>query len=207
MIEDYSSGHEADVLQIPTTPVMPELAIARLKALLNRSNCYLEFGSGGSTILAAGVGVPITISIESDSIWLEAVEKAVAALRGECVLLHVDLGRTGDWGYPVSEDHWKQWYRYPFVGWELCKARRLSPDLVLIDGRFRLACFYASILFSAPGTIILFDDYTNRDHYHVAEQILPPSLFHDRMAEFVVPIIADRDAAWLALTKALTDLS
>ena len=80
MIDDYSTGHEANILKIPTSPVMPELAIARLKALLNRSNCYLEFGSGGSTMLAAEVGVPITISIESDSIWLEAVKKAVGAL-------------------------------------------------------------------------------------------------------------------------------
>jgi hypothetical protein len=40
----------------------------------------------------------------------------------------------------------------------------VKPDLVLINSRFRLACFMHSLLAADPGTPLLFDDYTNRHH-------------------------------------------
>jgi hypothetical protein len=47
---------------------------------------------------------------------------------------------------------------------------KISPDLVLIDGRFRVFCFLTSVKFAPVGTKILFDDYINRPFYHVVEE-------------------------------------
>jgi hypothetical protein len=49
----------------------------------------------------------------------------------------------------------------------------VKPDLVLIDGRFRLACFLHPLLAAAPGTPILFDDYTNRPPLPPGGGVLP----------------------------------
>jgi len=70
----------------------------------------------------------------------------------------------------------------------------VKPDLVLIDGRFRLACFFHSLLAAAPGTPILFDDYTNRPHYQLVEEFCPISETEGRQALFRVPAELDREA-------------
>jgi len=41
--------------------------------MLTASQCYLEYGSGGSTRLAASLDVPIIYSVESDQAFLNAV--------------------------------------------------------------------------------------------------------------------------------------
>lgn len=61
-----------------------------------------------------------------------------------------------------------------------------NPSLVLIDGRMRKACFAASLLNAESETTILFDDYSDRSHYHEVEQIVKPSLIIGRMAEFII---------------------
>ncbi len=190
---------------IPRAPHMPEAAVARLRSLLDGCRGYLEYGSGGSTVMAGELGAPFTVSVESDGDWLAALRPALDGAAGERILVHADIGPTGEWGHPVSEQHWRRWHAYPLLGWETCRVRGLVPDLVLIDGRFRRACFYASLLFAWPGTRILFDDYADRPTYHSVEDFLKPVALHDRMAEFVTPTSIDRDAVWRALIEATTD--
>ena len=192
-------------LAIPRTPHLPEAAVARLRGLLDGCRGYLEYGSGGSTVMAGEMRAPFTVSVESDGDWLAALRQALDGAAGERILLYADIGPTGEWGHPVSEAQWRSWHAYPLLGWETCRARGLVPDLVLIDGRFRRACLYASLLFAWPGTRILFDDYAGRPTYHPVEEILKPVALHDRMAEFVAPASIDRDAVWRALLEASTD--
>ena len=42
-----------------------------------------------------------------------------------------------------------------------------SPDAVLIDGRFRVACLLQAIIHCKPDCILLFHDFFDRSHYHV----------------------------------------
>ena len=42
---------------------MPREAVAALKKALGSPRCYLEYGSGGSTVLALRIGVPVIISV------------------------------------------------------------------------------------------------------------------------------------------------
>lgn len=193
-------------VSLPSAPRMPEPAVARLRQLLEKSSCYLEYGAGGSTVLANALGVPVSISVESDSAWLDVLRREMAVTPpAERVFLHADIGPTGEWGHPVNEDMWRSWHNYPLMGWKECAAHFLSPDLVLIDGRFRMACFYAAMIFARPGTIILFDDYADRPFYHGLERHLRPAALHDRMAEFEVPDRVSTDLLWLAFVDAITD--
>ena len=80
----------------------------------------------------------------------------------------IDVGDVADWGYPISFEKKQNFVKYANWFWEF----GLKPDLVVIDGRFRILCFLTSIKFASIGTQIIFDDYTNRPFYHVAEDFL-----------------------------------
>ena len=62
-----------------------------------------------------------------------------------------------------------------------------SPDVVLIDGRFRVACFLYALIHTKPGTVIIFDDYADRPEYHVVEEVISPVEVDQRQAKFVRP--------------------
>ena len=184
---------------------MPPEAVARLTEALRTSSCYLEYGSGGSTVLAASLNVAPLIAVESDKEWQKLVRNRLGGDSDQRFLLHADIGPTKSLGYPVSTEHWGKFHTYPMMPWDLCRARGLAPDLVLVDGRFRVACFLATILFARPGCVILFDDYAERPFYHLAARFAASPRMVGRMAEFRVPEALDRDAAWEALLRAVAD--
>ena len=64
---------------VPDAPYMPDRRAAHLAAALRASSCYLEYGAGGSTVLAARLGVADIVSVESDRAWLQRVEETLFA--------------------------------------------------------------------------------------------------------------------------------
>jgi hypothetical protein len=177
---------------------MPEEAIELLESEMRQSQCYMEYGSGGSTYLAASIPVPAVFSVESDPGWSKAVQSQVkkqeSSTRFE--MLHVDVGaKPKNWGTPENNDRVRDWPAYPLKIWSVMSEAGFSPDLVLIDGRFRVACFAASILYGKPGLTILFDDYVGRTpQYGAVETILKPAKTVSRMQVFVRPKRIDTPA-------------
>jgi hypothetical protein len=72
---------------------------------------------------------------------------------------------------------------HEYIDWIWHQEQR--PDCVLIDGRFRVACFLTSLLNADVGTSIIFDDYNDRRHYHVVEEVVPKIKESGRQAIFV----------------------
>jgi hypothetical protein len=100
----------------------------------------------------------------------------------------IDLGELGDWGYPSTYHHrFRNYVHSPL------QHSPVKPDLVLIDGRFRVACFLHSLLTAEAGTPILFDDYTNRPYYHLVEEFCPIEQTEGRQALFRLPEELDRE--------------
>lgn len=174
-------------------PHMPETERALLTEALRRAHTYLEFGMGGSTTLAAWLEVANIIAIESSQEWREKTAAEIARIdtSSQVVLLFADIGETGAWGFPSNLQHRAQWPNYYTDAWAAIRARSLSPDLVLVDGRFRVPCFLYSLLNLNPGAVILWDDYLDRPEYHVVEKYLAPNVCHGNMAMFVVPAAVD----------------
>lgn len=168
-------------------PHMPEPAIEALEAHLKTAKCYLEYGSGGSTVLAASLGVPAIYAVDTSVEWFEKVKDGIqrTGYAGKIELLHVNIGKTKKWGYPVDDRQATRWPRYFLEPWKLLREANLSPDVILVDGRFRVSCFLVSLAHARLGTTLLFDDYVGRKHYHLVEEILKPINYYDRMAEFV----------------------
>jgi hypothetical protein len=161
--------------------------LAAFKAAVKGASSYLEYGCGGSTILAANSGVKNIIAVDTSSEWAGAVRDAVAQVDGvRATIAHCDVGEVGDWGVPLSNARINDYHKYAVMPWYAAKKMGVVPGLVLVDGRFRVACFLYTLISARVGTAILFDDYGDRPGYHVVEQFCDLEEMHGRMGAFIV---------------------
>ncbi len=188
MVEGTEMG-EAEPLPGAGTdfkPVMwfPDEVKAHVQDRYRAAGCILEYGSGGSTVFAAGETTARILSIESDRDW---AAKVVAHLAKEGLdrpgveVRWVDVGPTGPWGKPRNAREWGKFHAYPMQPWQ---DDSLDPDLVLIDGRFRLGCLAAAALHCRRPMTVLIDDYQARPPYHRAEALIPRTRMIGHMAQF-----------------------
>jgi hypothetical protein len=164
---------------------MPVDETKALKNMIDEASIILEYGSGGSTIYGGKSNAKAIISTENDKKFLD---KVVAEYNKDGPLLvpiHVYVGETKMWGYPINKDYQHRWPEYPVAPWNMAKEKGIDPDTIIIDGRFRVACFLYSIGHAKPGTIIFWDDYVNRGSYHAVEDICKPRKTIGRAAVFI----------------------
>ncbi len=173
----------------PTTQMRPTLTLppaeaAAVAEAYSAATSILEYGSGGSTVLAAELPGKIIFSVESDANWSAGLQAWFDENPPvSTVHLHtVDIGPTGDWGTPINHRRWRRYHQYPLSVWD--RTDFAHPDVVLIDGRFRLACLLTVLHRITRPVVVLFDDYRNRTVYHRAETLVQPSSFIGRMARF-----------------------
>ncbi len=192
---------------IPDRPHFEAEGFELLQRRVRDARVYLEYGAGGSTILAAQLGAKEIHTVESDKSFLEAVRQRVTESRPDARIFpyYVDIGPTKRWGMPTDPTCATRWPQYCLAPWQGLLAAGSQPDLVLVDGRFRVACFLASMMFAGPGAVVLFDDYFNRENYHLVEKHFAPTSRAGRMAEFIVPADLDHRSVMLSLLPSLTD--
>lgn len=148
---------------LPNAPAMTDAEQQLFLRHLKQSKRYFEFGSGGSTVWAVEQGLTVN-GVESDPTWVNALQEKL----GEpCQVEVVDIGPTGDWGYPLEMAHSDKFPRYS----QAILEHDQPFDLILIDGRFRVACTMAAIQHIAKyqtqdSTLIFIHDFWNRPQYH-----------------------------------------
>ena len=173
---------------------LPEDEADALGAAYRAASVILEYGSGGSTALAADMGKRV-FSVESDAAWCAKMQAWFddRPEKGRVTLHYANIGRTRKWGMPVGADAFRSFPAYALSIWDHPEFEH--PDLVLIDGRFRPACLLATAFRISRPVTVLFDDYALRPAYHGIEEMFRPVALHGRMAEFQItptPFPADR---------------
>jgi hypothetical protein len=143
----------------------------------------LEYGSGGSTVLAAKLGQSV-ISVESDKAWADRLAAHLVKISDRARVHYADIGATAAWGMPVPPHEFHKFHTYALSVWD--RPDFEEPDLVLIDGRFRAACLVAVMLRAKRPTTVLVDDYAKRGYYHGVEQLARKEEMAGRMARFTV---------------------
>jgi hypothetical protein len=168
----------------PPDLTLPSAEAAAVAEAYASANIILEYGSGGSTVIAAEMDGKTIFSVESDASWVAGFQSWFAANKPKATVhLHVvDIGQTAEWGAPVSQRGWRRYHHYPISVWD--RDDFVHPDVVLIDGRFRLACFLTTLYRITRPITVLFDDYRNRPVYHRVETLVQPSTLIGRMARF-----------------------
>ena len=174
---------------------MPDAEAAVIRAAYAQAQVILEYGSGGSTVLAADLGKRVT-AVESDKAWAQMMRDWFAAHppTGHVEIIWADIGPTKEWGHPVDHSSWNSFARYPLDVWG--NPGFQHPDVVLVDGRFRMGCALAAAFRITRPVTLYFDDYTDRPRYHQIETFLgAPAAITGRMARFdltPMPVPADR---------------
>lgn len=121
---------------------------------------YLEFGAGTSTLIA-GLRAKRAVSVEGNQDWFlnTSLKLQKFKLNKIVQMRFANIGPTRAFSYPVFNN---------VSAHEYC-VKPLRPletfDLVLIDGRFRVACAAHAYTKLNHGATVLVHDYRHRTHY------------------------------------------
>ncbi|WP_197375542.1 hypothetical protein [Mycolicibacterium baixiangningiae] len=158
---------------------------------LASATAYLEYGAGGSTYAAAKMGINF-VTVDSDPYFLRSVRRKIekdgfAHAHGQSFKF-ADIGPTGKWGRPVGKvtaRRLRQFANYSDIPPEYASGT-LIPDLVLVDGRFRVACALKAtqMLRRHTGWTLVVDDYDERPEYHIIAEYAELTDSVGRMAVF-----------------------
>lgn len=143
-----------------------------LADIYSNVNSVFEFGLGESTKIAAWVGVPRYVGVDSDANWVTNTRNEVNM--DHFRFIFADIGATGSYGRPQNNKLQK-----------IALSYQSSPlndemeafDFYLIDGRYRVSCACASMLHAMRHggnmTQIMFGvhDYPGRPWYHKLEAL------------------------------------
>lgn len=183
------AGSSAPPVKALPKPRMSPAELQRFEALLRSSKGnYAEFGTGGSTLLAVRSTFENIVSVESDPAWARRVRSdpdvAAAISAGRASILHADIGPVADWGNPADRSAIERWPTYVARMWEEWDRRGAFPDLVLVDGRFRVACCISVALAHAArgggdSPVVLLHDFSEErpaykrvfDFFELVEQV------------------------------------
>ena len=150
------------------------------------ANCafFFEYGSGNSTLYANNHNVK-TISVESDKNFYEYLKKNIIT-----EYIFFNFGIVDYYSRPLHS----KLNINPKIGLEYSSSilklleKKIEPDLILIDGRFRvLSALMVYKFFQNKNTdkiTIILDDYSNRKSYHVLNEFFEIKLI-DRIAIMV----------------------
>lgn len=156
---------------------------------IKKVDVYAEYGCGQSTLWVLNNTSANVISVDTSSDWIDSVKQDNQNNKDRLNIHHSDLGEVGEWGRPLSYKKKNNFPDYTNYIW----MQKESPEMVLVDGRFRVCCFLTSVKYAKEGTLILFDDYINRSHYHFVEKYVNRSKECGRQCMFIVPSKSDLD--------------
>ena len=159
------------------------------KSYLKNCNIYFEYGVGASTIWVLENTSSRIISVDTDKKWIDKID--ISKNKKRIDINWINLGEIENWGRPKTYAYRKKFIDYISNVWTF----KLKADVILIDGRFRVACFLYSLINAKDGSIIIFDDYVNRTYYHVVEEVLEAYKYCGRQALFKVPKVFNKQLA------------
>jgi len=134
---------------------------------LDNSKIYFEYGSGGSTYQASIRNNIIKIySVESDKEWHNILKQNITKNNVTYFFNEMNV-LANNWGYPGPNSTHIQHINYSNYIGNLTSEEQQSIDLILIDGRFRVACCLKCFDVINSDCLIAFDDFLDRPQYHV----------------------------------------
>lgn len=158
------------VRSFPTIFLLPHMSYKETELFekyTDKGENVVEFGAGGSTIMFLRKKKKI-ISIENNKPYLDFISNIqyikVGAANKQLGFKYIDTGEIKKWGRlknDLKKDNWPNYYQ---TVWDDC--RLTQPDIVLIDGRFRVMCALNAIPYITRNTIVLFHDFTAPKKYN-----------------------------------------
>ncbi len=164
---DDLSESEIEIVDIPFM-LMTQSERVLLYRYMASSSRYFEYGSGGSTVLACRTDtIEHITSIDSDRDLLQTLVNTTPCLNdaikiGRIAPLYANIGEIGSFGFPEDGSVISESSLYP----ERIVHTTPRPDMILVDGRFRVASALYSLLVSSVETVIAIHDFFSRPQYY-----------------------------------------
>lgn len=135
---------------------------------IDRAISYFEYGSGGSTYqVSLRKNIKSIFSVESDPTWYDKMKKETEN-NSNVKMIFVDIKSCpNNWGSPGEGSSPGDWKKYSDCILKLPISISSKIDLILIDGRFRVACALKCFTVMNKNCLIIFDDFLTRSYYHV----------------------------------------
>ena len=126
-----------------------------LKNYASSANLYFEYGCGGSTVLVNSyTNIKRIVSIDSCLEWIEKTKQQISDT-SKLNFHYIDInGNCSGWGSPIDESKISDWVKYP----NSILEQKENFDLVLVDGRFRVACCAAAAIKMSKNSFLLLHD-------------------------------------------------
>jgi hypothetical protein len=126
-----------------------------LKSYVSNASSYFEYGCGGSTVLANSYpNIQSMVSIDSCFEWIEKTKRQISDIN-KVNFYYVDInGNCASWGSPIDKSKISNWVKYP----NSILEQKEDFDLVLVDGRFRVACCAAAAMKMSKNSFLLLHD-------------------------------------------------
>ena len=141
---------------------------------LDKCSIYFEYGSGGSTYNALiRDNVKKIYSVESDYKWLTKLKDIIAEKidikkKNKFISFFNEMDTQSEtWGYPGKNATIAQKIKYSNYILDLDETEQKNIDLILIDGRFRVASCLKCFDVINDDCLIAFDDFLNRPEYNI----------------------------------------
>ena len=151
--------------------MIPELRANDMKMFyryLDKATVYFEYGSGGSTYQAnLRPNIQKIYTVESDKTWMDKLNSVIKN-NTKITYIYNEMGtKPHTWGYPSGRCLKTSLTNYSEHIRNLSDEERSKIDLVMIDGRFRVACCLKCFEVINDDCYIIFDDFLNRKNYHI----------------------------------------
>ena len=130
-------------------PYMTSAETAAFTRYRDKSHNYFEFGCGESTVFCDSPHRRIK-SVDNHQEWLNKVRPLVGATTE---LIYVNTGPVLEYGNPADPAQVANFADYSLA----FSQRDPDTDLVLLDGRFRVACALQIVLSDYTGVVLLHD--------------------------------------------------
>lgn len=163
---------------------------------LQAENVISKYLDAKKVLLQFGCNATLAKAIESTSInSVVAVEsnKSISDQFYESVtdkeklhLMYANIGEVDAAGRPLDDSKFQSFHQYMVLPWALADKYNVMPDLIVIHGPFKVACFLYSLVCAEEGTTILFNDFFANEAYAVAREYALLEERHGDMAEFTV---------------------
>ena len=130
-------------------PYMTSAETTAFTRYRDRSRNYFEFGCGGSTVFCSSPLRQIK-SVDNNQEWLNKVRPLIGSTTE---LIYINTGPVLEYGNPADPTQ-----TTGFADYSLAFSQRdPNTDLVLVDGRFRVACALQIVVSDYTGIVLLHD--------------------------------------------------
>lgn len=150
-------------------PHMEQAELDLFSKHVSESIHYFEFGMGGSTVHVYETSSATIESIDSSKEWVNKIQQKIND-SDRLSTRYINIGPVGGWGRPRDQSMKHDWPLYS----SSIHNSNIIPDVVLVDGRFRVACIANTISHAIQNNsmpkIILHD--SKRKYYDAGKNML-----------------------------------